>query len=252
MIATSNIESFGSRLSLAMELTEEVISEQYLTFRGRNVFCVGIAGSTNPHCFMIPGVGPWIHPDADDPSMGIAVPHLSHQPLGMVWEPTLTNSSASFSGCLALLHTKPVEQRLDLGKSLFTTISADHMLSLATTDNWFSKDSSALPIVVQEFALIVDDSQVVTMAAHIVQAALENTVGPEITVDDEEGIDFHLRLTNGLLVMANVFPDGTIDASVYDDSQGVPVKTVKRMRRGTATERDLIHLFRMGVHVSTA
>lgn len=117
-------------------------------------------------------------------------------------------------------------------------------------------ENDSLHPVVSEFAQGVDGmapaDAVIEMATRVVQAALDSTVGPEITVDDEEGIDFHLRLTNGLLVMANVFPDGTIDASVYDDSQGIPVKTVKRMRRGTATEQDLIHLFRAGVHASTA
>ena len=109
---------------------------------------------------------------------------------------------------------------------------------------------------VREFAEVVGDVQsapaVVDMAARVVQAAVDHAVGPEITVDEAEGLDLHLRLANGLLVMANVFPDGTIDVSVYDDSQGIPVKTVQRMRRGTATEKDLIHLFRTGVHASTA
>ena len=108
---------------------------------------------------------------------------------------------------------------------------------------------------IQEFANGVDgvrpSVEVVSAAARIAQAALEHTVSPEITVDDEDGdIEFDLRLTNGLLVMANLFPDGTIDASVYDDSQGTPVKTVKRMRRATTSEQDLIHLFRKGIDAS--
>ena len=117
-------------------------------------------------------------------------------------------------------------------------------------------ENDSLHPVVSEFAQgangVAPAGAVIEMATRVVQAALDSTVGPEITVDDEEGIDFHLRLTNGLLVMANLFFDGTIDASVYDDSKGIPVKTVKRMRRGTATEQDLIHLFRTGVHASTA
>ena len=105
---------------------------------------------------------------------------------------------------------------------------------------------------IQEFAIGVDgvrpSVEVVSVAARIAQAALEHTVSPEITVDDEGGdIEFDLRLTDGLLVMANLFPDGTIDASVYDDSRGIPVKTVKRMRRDTTSEQDLIRLFRTGI-----
>ena len=64
-------------------------------------------------------------------------------------------------------------------------------------------------------------------------------------------MDIHLRLADGQLVMANIFPDGTIDASVYDDSHGAPVKMVKRMRRMTTSEGDLITLLRAGIHAST-
>ena len=114
----------------------------------------------------------------------------------------------------------------------------------------------ALHPSVHEFAHGVGDvcptPAVVDTAARLVQAALDHTVGPEITADDEDGLDFHLRLANGFLVMANLFPDGTIDASVYDDNQGIPVKTVQRMRRGTTSAEELIHLFQAGLHASTA
>lgn len=111
--------------------------------------------------------------------------------------------------------------------------------------------ASDLPPVVREFAEGADGvrpgREVVAMAGRVVQAAVEYTVGPEIVVDEDDGsLDFHLRLTDGLLVMANLFPDGAIDASVYDDSRGVPVKTVKRMRRATTSAEELINLFREG------
>lgn len=114
----------------------------------------------------------------------------------------------------------------------------------------------ALHPVVQEFSRGVDgetpNGNVVKLADRIVRAALIYTTGAHITFDDEEGyLDFHLRLSDGLLVMANVFPDGGIDASVYDDSQGPPVQVVKRMRCGTTTDDELIDLFRAGVHVSS-
>ena len=110
--------------------------------------------------------------------------------------------------------------------------------------------------MLREFALglggIRPNDTVVGMAARIVQAAHDFTTGPYITVDDEGGeLDLHLRLADGLLVMANLFPDGAIDASVYDDSQGVPVKMVKRMRRSTTSVEELITLFQEGVHAST-
>ena len=109
---------------------------------------------------------------------------------------------------------------------------------------------------VRKFALglsgIQPDYAVVEMAERIVWAVHDFTLGSCITIDDEGGeLDLQLRLNNGLLVMANLFPDGTIDASVYDDSQGIPVKTVKRMKRSTTSESELITLFRAGFRAST-
>ena len=111
---------------------------------------------------------------------------------------------------------------------------------------------SDLPPVVREFAKgvngIAPTLTIVEVAARVVRAAMKHTKGPHITVDDEDGdLDFHLRLADNLLVMANYFPDGTIDASVYDDSQGIPVKTVNRIRRSRTSADELISLFEQGV-----
>ena len=96
---------------------------------------------------------------------------------------------------------------------------------------------------------VLPQTDVVEMADRIMRAANNFTMGPHITVDDEDGsLDLHLRLGNGLLVMANIFPDGSIDASVYDDQRGPPVKVVKRMRRKTTGEQDLVDLFRATAH----
>lgn len=101
------------------------------------------------------------------------------------------------------------------------------------------------PAVVREFAAgnagVRPGSNVVAMAGRIVQAAGAHTVEPEIVVDDDDGsLDFDLRLTNGLLVLANLFPDGRIDASVYDDRNRSSVRRINRMPR--ATESDLVGL----------
>ena len=91
----------------------------------------------------------------------------------------------------------------------------------------------------------------VRKAARIVRAALKFTLRPEFNVDEEDGdIEFDLRLKDGTLVMANLFPDGTIDASVYDDSQGIPVKRIKRWPSATADE--LVDLFESAAHASTS
>ena len=90
----------------------------------------------------------------------------------------------------------------------------------------------------------VPNATIVTQAKRVVQAAVRHTRQPHITVDDDDGsLDFDLRLANGWLVMANLFPDGSIDASVYDDSDGIPVKTVQRIRRSDAAGvQDFIRL----------
>ena len=127
----------------------------------------------------------------------------------------------------------------------------------ADTDTLGTPNFTETPLsrLVNEFALGVSgrqpDGKVVVMTERVVRAAYDYTQNPHITVDDEDGdLDIHLRLANGLLVMANLFPDGSIDASVYDDSQGRPVNVVKRMRRETTSGFDLISLFRDALNVS--
>ena len=110
---------------------------------------------------------------------------------------------------------------------------------------------------VQEFAAGVDGVAapapgVVQQAERAVQAAINYTVNTHITVDEDDGsLDFHLRLADGLLVMANLFADGAVDASVYDDRNGIPVQTVRRMRRTTTQAEDLVRLFQGGIDADT-
>ena len=111
--------------------------------------------------------------------------------------------------------------------------------------------------IVQEFAKGLeresDATSTIFVAERIVQAAQKYTEEPFIAIDEEDGdLDFDLRLEDGLLVMANLFVDGSIDASVYDDSQGAPVKLVKRLRRSTTTETEIINLLRAGLNASTS
>ena len=90
------------------------------------------------------------------------------------------------------------------------------------------------------------------MAGLVMQACWEYTDGAHVSFDDEDGWDFHLRLSNGHLVMANIFLNGGVDASVYDDSQGTPVKLVRRLRRGQTSGEDLIELFKSGGYASSS
>ena len=79
---------------------------------------------------------------------------------------------------------------------------------------------------------------VVAMAGRIVQAAAARTVQPEITVDVDGALSFDLRLADGLLLLAELSPDGSLDAGVYDDKAGERVKRLPR-----ATEEQLVSLF---------
>ena len=96
--------------------------------------------------------------------------------------------------------------------------------------------------VVREFALGVDGRQptasAVDMATRIVTAAVERTADSEISVDVDGALSFVLRLNDGRLVLAELNPDGSIDASRYDDDRGTNVKRLPR-----ATAEDLINLF---------
>ncbi len=74
---------------------------------------------------------------------------------------------------------------------------------------------------------------VVKVADTIARAAIEKTVEPEISVDIDGALSFDLRLANGLLLMAELEVQGGLDASIYDDKQGV---LIKRLRNTTDTE----------------
>ena len=73
----------------------------------------------------------------------------------------------------------------------------------------------------------MNDFELLTMAV------LAHTEWPHITWDADDGYDYDVRLPNGNLLMANLYPDGKVDASVYDTNYR-PVKTIKRMPHTTA------------------
>ena len=81
-------------------------------------------------------------------------------------------------------------------------------------------------------------SDVVDVASRIATAAFDKTVEPEITVDTDGALSFDLRLSNGLLILAELCVDGSLDASVFDDERGILVKHIPQ-----ATETELIALF---------
>ena len=96
---------------------------------------------------------------------------------------------------------------------------------------------AATQAALNEFAAGLDGKRpgqrVVEMAARIANAALLKTVKQDISFDDEEcAVSFDLELSNGHLILAELWSDGSIDASVYDENK----RRVKRMPKATETE----------------
>ena len=105
-----------------------------------------------------------------------------------------------------------------------------------------TETEAAVKAAVAEFAAGLDGKRtepwVVEMAARIANAALAKTREPDISVDDADGaLSFDLELSNGYLMMAELYIDGNIDASVYDTQK----KLAQRMP--SATEPDIIAWF---------
>ena len=101
---------------------------------------------------------------------------------------------------------------------------------------------AATQAALAEFAAGLDgkrpEPRVVEMAARIVKAALAKTVKQDISFDDEEcALSFDLELHTGHLILAELWSDGSIDASVYDGEK----RRVKRMPK--ASESDMLALF---------
>ena len=78
----------------------------------------------------------------------------------------------------------------------------------------------------------------VSMAVRVAKAAVDKTVKPEVTVDVDGALSFDLRLANGWLVLAEMDPDGALDASIYDDRQGILIKRLPH-----TTDSELIARF---------
>ena len=81
-------------------------------------------------------------------------------------------------------------------------------------------------------------ADVVSMADRIARAAADKTVEPEITVDADGALSFDLRLTSGWLVLAELDLNGALDASTYDDRQGILIKRLPQ-----ATDSELVAWF---------
>ena len=102
-------------------------------------------------------------------------------------------------------------------------------------------NQSQIQLALEEFATGVEGASrpagtIVDTARRVAEAA-RDTVDPEISVDVDGALSFDLRLANGWLVLAELDPDGSLDASIYDQNGHL----VKRLPR--ATEAALIDSF---------
>ena len=99
------------------------------------------------------------------------------------------------------------------------------------------KSRAEIKAALDEFAAGLDGKQpepwVVEMAARMVSEASAKSVKHDISFGDEEcALSFDLELANGHLILAELWSDGSIDASVYDSEK----RRVKRMPKATETE----------------
>lgn len=82
--------------------------------------------------------------------------------------------------------------------------------------------------VVEEFADGLDNArpspEIVGAASRITEAAHAKTVQPEISVDIDGALSFDLRLANGLLLIAELDADGTLEALLIDDERDEIIK----------------------------
>ena len=82
------------------------------------------------------------------------------------------------------------------------------------------------------------DPAVIEIAAQIANAALTHTTQPEITLDLDGALSFDLRTPSGNLILAELTPNGALDASIFD-RQNNPLQ-----RLPSATPADLTAWFR--------
>lgn len=75
------------------------------------------------------------------------------------------------------------------------------------------------------------------LAAHFVGQAVRRSTKTEIDFDDEDGsLLFDLRLPNGLLLMAELYLDGTLYAGVHDDRGAGDSQLVEWLENPNETE----------------
>ena len=240
MMATSTIEPVAHRSAVGRSLSELADGDQALLPRFPGVVYLDTAGSTKWRQIAVPDEVIGKIRAASGRPMRMMVLRALSQPMGLVPYHGSANSDWSHASGFDLLHYEPLPLG-DYGASSTATLTewTFEPLAIPAPDD---EPATSLHPAVHEFAQGVGDVQpsdrVVTIASRIVQEVLERTADSEISVDVDGALSFVLQLDDGRLVLAELNPDGVIDASRYDDEQGT---NVKRFPRSTA--EDLIKLF---------
>ena len=235
MTATSTIEPVARQLVQGRPPSELAEGDPALAPRFPGVVYLDTVGSTKGHSIVVPDEVIRIY-RASRRQMQVTVPGTS----SLLLYPRHANTDWSYTSGHDQWYYKP----LLLGdyRALSTATSLERPFELPVTFGYDDEPAIALHPVVQEFAQGTNGVQptapVVDMATRIVTAAIERTADSEISVDVDGALSFVLRLNDGRLVLAELNPNGVIDASRYDDEQGT---NVKRFPRSTA--EDLIKIF---------
>ncbi len=231
-MAISTIEPVTQRLAQEKSLFELDDWDQALVPRFSGVVYLDAAGSARGHRIAVPD-------DVIGKIRGVSgrpmIIRVVSQQMRMGSYLGHANSVGSYTSGFNLLYLDP--QRPDDSVASTATIQPEWSFDPYSTFRLGTETTITTYPAVQEFAAGVDgakpSAEVVEIATRLVQAALDYTADSEISVDVDGALSFVLRLNDGRLVLAELDPDGAIDASKYDDEQGT---NVERFPRATAEE----------------
>ena len=242
MTASSTIESIDDRpMKNNWPSGSERISAGY---EGPYTECYPAVGDASLHWTAERGVRNWSWSDTNDQSARFSLVHGfgSRQDLHEEHGSTVRHSWPYVAAGTLPIQTLP---QWDVEASYLVHTLSKQEIALSIIIAPVSELGAALHPVVQEFADgvegVVPVGDAVDMAVRLVRTAVGRLIEPEFSVDVDGALFFDLRLTNGLLLFAELSPGGTLDVRVYDDSNArAELKTVHRWPH--ATEEDFISL----------
>ena len=216
MTATSTIEPVAPRLTQGWQPSELADWDTASAPRNPGIVYLDAAGSARGHHIAVPDdVIRKIHGVSGRP-MIIRV--LSQQ-MRMGSYLGHANLDGSHTSGFDVLYLEP-QPPDDYGTSTATTLAEWRFEPLAISSPTDEPEAELHPSV-RQFAAGVDGAHPsddkINTAVRIIAAALERTVDPEFSVDDDGALSIDLRLSNGLRLLAELPVDGTLDVGTYDD-----------------------------------